>query len=56
MEAKIHKCKDRPTDSPMTLENRGDGWYLYTADGDKGAKPCNFCIWCGQKLVKEIGK
>ncbi len=48
-ETKKHGCLDL---GPFTVENRGDGWYLY--DGDKrGEKQCYFCYSCGIKLEEE---
>lgn len=42
----IHDC---PEVHPFTVENRGDGWYLYKGD-DRGANTINFCPYCGKKL------
>lgn len=53
---KIHDC-DRGTKEKgphnwvNSLENRGDGWYIYiSGTGLRGEKPCIYCPWCGEKL------
>lgn len=43
-----HKCEESKG-LPFTLENRGQGWFLY-ADEIKGPKPINFCPYCGIRL------
>lgn len=45
-----HKCNP---DAPWTVENRGDGWFLYFGN-DRGAQPINFCPYCGEELRKEV--
>lgn len=46
-----HKC---PGEHLFTVENRGDGWYLYKGD-KRGAQPTHYCIYCGEKLTKKEG-
>ncbi len=43
-----HDC---PGEHKFTVENRGDGWYLYKGN-ERGAQPINFCIYCGKKLER----
>lgn len=47
----IHKCPDGKQPELFTVENRGDGWYLYSGDS-RGNNPINFCPRCGEKLEK----
>ena len=46
-----HECDQLKT-APFTVENRGDGWYLYVLDFP-GDNPIRFCPCCGQKVVKD---
>lgn len=46
-----HKCKP---DAPWTVENRGDGWFLYHGD-DRGKLSISFCPYCGEELGEEEG-
>lgn len=47
---RVHNCKEQDsTNPPFTVENRGDGWYLYSGDS-RGKKSINFCPSCGTKL------
>jgi len=47
-EVKVHKCEGSK-DAPWTVENRGEGWYLYSGES-RGANPINFCPGCGEPL------
>ncbi|MBA7667931.1 hypothetical protein ES703_76033 [subsurface metagenome] len=49
-----HKCKESEG-ALFTIENRGDGWYLYNEDL-RGDNPINFCPCCGKKVedFKEV--
>ena len=40
-----HDC---PGEHLFTVENRGDGWYLYS--NGRGAQPIRFCPYCGKRL------
>ncbi len=51
---KVHDCdrgtkEEDPHNWANSLENRGDGWYLYLGDL-RGDNPCSYCPWCGEKL------
>ena len=45
---KVHKCKGSE-DAPWTVENRGEGWYLYSGE-QHGAEQVKFCPGCGEPL------
>ena len=49
-----HECKDlaEAVEDQVTIENRGDGWYMYSKINisDRGAKSLNFCPYCGDSL------
>ncbi len=44
---KIHACGGNK--SLLTVENRGDGWYLYHG-ADRGANQIKFCPYCGKSI------
>lgn len=47
-EVKTHRC-EQSKGAPWTVENRGEGWYLYSGDS-RGANSINFCPGCGEPL------
>ena len=51
--SKVHVCKGRDQ-SLYTVENRGEGWYLYRG-ADRGANQIKFCPHCG-KSVEEFNE
>lgn len=46
----LHTCKEN--DAEFSVENLGDGWYLYFGDS-RGQHSINFCPYCGKKLENE---
>lgn len=48
-----HTCKENP--GLFTVENRGDGWYLYNGIV-RGARPMNFCPYCGVQVNPDYEK
>lgn len=42
-----HDCGNVP--NGLSLEDRGEGWFLYAGD-DRGANSCQFCPYCGEPL------
>ena len=49
-----HECpeikKTFNTEFRWSLENRGDGWYMYNEKGERSKSQYNFCPSCGAKL------
>lgn len=39
-----------------SLENRGDGWYMYNTAGERSKLKYNFCPICGEKLNPMTGE
>lgn len=33
-----------------SLEDRGNGWYIYNREGARSEAQCNYCPCCGEKL------
>lgn len=56
METKKHCCQELKaglganSEFNWSLEDRGDGWYMYNASNQKSESRYNFCPCCGEKL------
>ncbi|MBA7677962.1 hypothetical protein ES703_86229 [subsurface metagenome] len=48
MQKRVHRCKQNSTD--YSLEDRGDGWYLYLGDS-RGENRVDSCPWCGRPMI-----
>lgn len=48
---RVHNC-GKPLPFNNTLEDRGEGWYLWAGDVH-GERKCNFCPACGERLLEE---
>ena len=45
---RVHRCKGN--DTTYSLEDRGDGWYLYRGDS-RDEKVVLDCPWCDRPMI-----
>ncbi len=49
MSDQVHECNKS---GQYDIRQDTDGlWYVWDSDGDRGKKPLNFCVFCGERLA-----